>query len=164
MSETYKNIKYRSYTTEVGLSKMMYRVLLANSKSRCMCKPNFNYIEFYDWLTSSTNFRSLFSEWKDNRFDKNLRPSVDRLDNNKSYSFDNIRLVTWEENCRANYESRMDGTSKELRPVSSYTVYGDFVKSYKSIKEAIEDTGATNINSVLNGKRKTSKGLLWKRD
>ncbi len=50
------------------------------------------------------------------------------------------------------------------RKVSQYTLDGEFVKTYNSIKIAAEQTNGSrkSINSVVVGRSKTSGGFIWK--
>jgi group I intron endonuclease len=49
-------------------------------------------------------------------------------------------------------------------PVIQYTQYNEFVKQYKSIKDAerLSNVGECNIRSVLKGNTKTAGGYIWK--
>jgi len=44
------------------------------------------------------NFEELYNNWVKHGYDKWYKPSVDRLNDDKGYSFSNIQLVTWKEN------------------------------------------------------------------
>ena len=48
------------------------------------------------------------------------------------------------------------------KPVAQYTLDGQFIRTYRSIKEAKEITGASKIGMVCNGKRTQSGGYIWK--
>lgn len=43
-------------------------------------------------------FRALWSAWADSGFATDLRPSLDRLDDARSYTPDNLRITTWKAN------------------------------------------------------------------
>ncbi len=43
-------------------------------------------------------FRALWTAWAEAGFATELRPSMDRLDDDRSYTADNLRLVTWKAN------------------------------------------------------------------
>lgn len=47
----------------------------------------------------------LFEKWVASGRDRGIRPSFDRIDNTKGYSFENIRLVTWRENHQKQVET-----------------------------------------------------------
>jgi hypothetical protein len=48
------------------------------------------------------NFYELYNNWIDSGYKKSDKPSVDRIDDYKGYSFDNIQLMTWKENNKKN--------------------------------------------------------------
>lgn len=50
------------------------------------------------------------------------------------------------------------------KPVSQFTLKGEFIKTYSSIMEAERETGIynSNINKCCKGKRKTTGGYIWK--
>ena len=55
------------------------------------------------WLYDN-GFKEKYKKWKLSGFNKSIKPSVDRVDSNLGYSFDNIQLVAWEENRRLQAE------------------------------------------------------------
>lgn len=70
--------------------------------------------QFFVWIITQPKLNTLFEAWKESGFDKNLRPSVDRLDDYKPYSLSNIRLTTWEENNRKGNEDRKSGVNSKV--------------------------------------------------
>ena len=63
-----------------------------------------------------------------------------------------------------NYGKRSEKCSKS---VSQYDLYGNFIKSYKSLTEAAETLNInkknmSNVSDVCNGKRKTAYKYIWK--
>ncbi len=48
------------------------------------------------------------------------------------------------------------------KKIEQYDLNDNFIKEYKSVKYAIEDTGITSIYHCLNGKYKMAGGFLWK--
>lgn len=47
---------------------------------------------------NSTELRDIYEAWKKNGYDRNLSPTVDRIDNSKGYSVDNIQFIPMIEN------------------------------------------------------------------
>lgn len=68
------------------------------SKKRGHQPPAYTKEELTAWLLDQPNWIQLCSDWKKSNFESDLAPSIDRLDNSKGYSFDNIQLITWKEN------------------------------------------------------------------
>jgi hypothetical protein len=91
------NINQNSYRKLIPSLKYKYKRMRQNSVNRKHNPPEFTYDELYEYAISN-GYIELHQNWIDNEYDKKLNPSFDRLDNTKGYSFDNIELVTWEEN------------------------------------------------------------------
>jgi len=77
---------------------------------------------------------------------------------------DNVSKTSVCTECRSRLLSNnMKGhRNSPMKKVASYTLDGVQIKTYESIAMAKKDTGACNIHSVLTGKQKHSKGLIWK--
>ena len=89
------------WRTKENLASKIYAKQRASSRRRNHPYPNYNLKEFKIWFYSQPNLNMLYSNYKDSVFDKNLVPSVDRKEDSKPYSLDNIQLTTWEENNKA---------------------------------------------------------------
>jgi hypothetical protein len=92
-----KNAKLRARTVD-GLITRIYGHQKDKSRKRGHKQPDYSLIELREYLKSTIIFHKLFKEWSRSNFKKDLVPSCDRLDNSKGYSFNNIEVVTWEEN------------------------------------------------------------------
>ena len=94
-----------------------------------------------------------------------LSPSVDRIDDYRSYIFDNIQLMTWRKNLDKSYTDRKNGVNNKLsKTVLQFTLSGKFIKEYYSQSQATRNTGVNrgNLNSCCNGNVKTAGGFIWK--
>ncbi|MBQ0058528.1 MAG: hypothetical protein KBS83_01000 [Lachnospiraceae bacterium] len=47
------------------------------------------------------------------------------------------------------------------RKIAQYTIDGEMVKTYDSIKEAQDYMGLTHISAVCRGRRRTDGGFTW---
>lgn len=63
-------------------------------------KVYFTKEEFLKWILVNNDYIRIFNEWEKSNFNRKLCPTVDRIDNNKDYSFDNIQILTHSENCK----------------------------------------------------------------
>jgi len=84
--------------TKVGLIHQLYRHQKANSNRRNHDLPSYSSKELIEWVLSHPNFDELYNNWVESGYKKKLKPSIDRLNNDIGYTFNNIQLVTWEEN------------------------------------------------------------------
>jgi len=125
--------------------------------------PGYTKEWFTIWLYDN-GYERLFNTWKDSRYNKDLAPSVDRLDDNGCYTKDNIQLITWKENNDKGYSTRnSDADCKRNRPIIQLTLDGEFIREFRSTKQAVEITGVnrTSISSVISGRRNHAGGYLW---
>lgn len=153
------------YRTEQGLLKLIYNSQIRSSMYRKMEKPNYTFNQFVVWMYSN-KYKKIFKEWVDAGFIKNKKPSIDRLDDYKSYSLDNIRLVTWDDNFKKAISDKLSGKNKkQWKPVLQLDVSGNLIKSYDSIKQASIATGInqSNISNCCHGKKryKTIRGFKF---
>jgi len=159
-----KNKVLNRYKTKIGLITHIYSNQKLNSKLRKHPLPTYSKKEFTNWMLSQKNFNVLFDEWSNNNYDRKLTPSVDRLDDYKGYSFDNIRLVTWNENMSKSHSDIKNGINRKgTISVIQYSLAGDFIKLFYSISQAGREN-SINGSSISNGCKRQSKqacGYIW---
>jgi len=163
--ECMKKFSEEYYHTEKGLISYMYKHIKQNSKKRKHKLPNFSKKELIKWLYKN-KFKKLFNQWKKSGFNKWLVPSIDRLDDSKPYTFDNIRLVTWAENYKKSRKDISIGKLKHNNPPKPVLMLDknfNILKEYISASEAARFDGfiQSSICEVCNNKRKTHKGYIW---
>jgi len=142
----------------------LYSGQLKRSRQSGYGLPEYNLEQLRTWIFVQDNFEQLYVNWEKSGFDRNLTPSVDRLDDYKGYSFGNIRLVTWRENMMKGNSDRVNGINNK----ANYLVVGFNLKEniefeYHSINEAERQTGIcqSNIVACCKGKRNTAGGYVW---
>ena len=51
-----------------------------------------------NWIKNQDHFEKLYNNWVKSGYNKDLTPSIDRINNELWYKKDNIQLMTWKEN------------------------------------------------------------------
>lgn len=142
------------WRTPEGRISKMYATQRTSSKARGHINPTYSKHVLFDWAMAN-GYAQLHSEWVASGYEKDLCPSVDRLDTTKGYSLSNIRLVTWKENNDAQYESRKIGGvgTKQVKGVNQYNLDGSLVATHHSVAAAARASGVqrTNINAQCSG-------------
>lgn len=153
------------YRTLNGLLTNIYSNQLQSSKRRGHPQPEYNKSELKKWIIEQSNFKKLYIDWEKSNWKKGLIPSIDRLDDNLGYSFDNIQLVPW-------YYNDIRGRKlKELYPEINYykiNTEGVLIVKYRTLKEAVKNTPeayASGIKraSINNRMNKKAGGYIWLR-
>ena len=154
------------YRSKKGLITDIYRAQRYACRLRNHAYPTYSLLELREWVFSQTNFDSLFDNWANSNYEKSLRPSCDRLNAYKSYSFDNLRLVTWGENKLKGHNDRRNGiNTKTLSPVKQLTKSGVLVDVFPSgaIAARALHVDRSSIYRCCDGKRKSASGFKWER-
>lgn len=136
--------------------------ILTNSFSRQKTRKKVLYSlsELHNKFLNDLRFDRLFKEWEKSNYNKNLIPTVDRINCKKDYTLENIHCLTWQEN---RYKQRMETNifrAKEIVCLKN----NEIIFAFKSVSDAVKKTGIMqgNISSCLTGKRKTCGGYNWK--
>ena len=90
---------------------------------------------------------------RDNYWDMK-KPSIDRIDNNGHYTYNNCRFIELGENASRN----------KRKPILQFDLNGNFIKEWNSIREAsrVLKIANSNISYCINGKYKQARGFIWK--
>ena len=153
------------YKTEKGVIGNIYLCQKNNSKVRGHNMPQYTKSQLEKWLYLN-GFKQLYKKWVESNYMKDLKPSVDRLDDNKGYYFENIRLTTWRSNYVKSHKQRLKGESTSgsvCKKVYQYNKQGKMLKEFFSQAEAQRCTGVfqANISKVCQGERKFAGGFGW---
>jgi len=149
----------------VGLIRGIYDNQKINSKHRDHQPPEYTLDELTKYCLNSTVFVWLYDKWVASGFDSELTPSFDRDDDNKGYSFDNLRcFCAWSENRDRSYIDKITGiNNKNNTAVIQMRMDGTFVTEHHSMADASRKTKATqpNIHRACNNKTRTAGGFRW---
>lgn len=148
-----------------GLITEIYSQQKKSCKIRKMEQPGFTKKELFNWCENSLDFMRLYQEWVESNYHIDKRPTTDRKDDMKTYTFDNMQPLTYRQNVNKYHNSLVNGTTKRvLKPVLQYDLEGNFIKEYFSITEASRQIGGSQskISACIAGQQKTSSGFIWK--
>lgn len=148
--------------TEKGVIRVIYKAQKCNSKRRKLDFPSYSKNDFSVWLYDN-GFKLLYDNWVFSGYLKDLKPSVDRFNDYKPYSLDNIRLVVWKENREKQYDDILLGRStsgERCKPVVQYDSNGKFIAEYVSFSSAKRINGYSMERSLNTGKI-DKKGFKW---
>ena len=151
--------------TKDGLVMVLYSHQKGSSRKRHHSLPEYNLSELKEWAFSQPVFHKLYDDWAQSGFDKMKAPSIDRKDDYKGYSFDNIQLMTWNENKNKGHSDRRNGVNnKKNKSVLQYSGQGCFIKEFHSHREASRatDTPRASISKCCRGLTGSAGGFIWK--
>ncbi len=130
-------------STEKGVIRVLYKTQKRHSKARGHPEPSYTKNEFRKWLYDN-GYKELYDAWVQSGYDKWKKPSCDRIDDYKGYSFDNIRLTTWKENKDKQTKDRLlhRSTSGECcKSVQRLDSEGNVLKEWVSHNSCRRETG-----------------------
>lgn len=175
-----KACKKRFVQSKEGLVNKIYSQQKSKSKLRKHPLPAYTKEDLYLWLFSNPEYDKLYTKWVSSGYSTKLIPSVDRLDDYKPYTLENIQLMTWEENSnKYNQDQKKGLNNKRNLAVDQLDLEGNFIKRFHSASYAAREVGSTsrNITLVCKGEpikrknpdgsfrmefRKTIKGYKWR--
>ena len=119
------------------LPTRMYSNQLIHSKSRGHPRPRYTASQFKEWVLQHKEYKKLYTAYELSGYDKNLVPSVDRLDPSIPYTFDNIELVTFEENMKRNGAVQVVQKGEPVICIDKYSgqCIGTFITKNIAVKE-----------------------------
>ena len=158
------SIKREKDRTKLGKAKRIALQQHHSAKRRGHSLPSYTREELVEWLFSLEKYHILYDRWKRSGFIKSLAPSVNRIDPNKSYTMDNIELITWGENHRLAVEDRINGVDHYANPVLQFSLDDEFIAEWKSAHFAADflNISCSAIQNCCRGETKASCGYKWK--
>ena len=136
-----------------GLVKKMLSNQKAKSKKRGHLPPQYTEQELFDWVWSQPQAKSLYDSWVASNYHTDLIPSIDRLDDYKTYSLDNIQLTTGKENKdRYSADAKAGINTKSATTVHQYDMEGQFIQTFHSFSAAARavKSSPANIRNAAN--------------
>lgn len=144
--------KYRK--TKKGILTNIY----SSQKNRRLV--SYSLTELHTKFLTDVKFDRLFNEWIKSKYNKDKKPTIDRINCKLNYTLENIQCITWADN---RYKQRMECNIFRAKKIAKYK-NGILIETYKSVSDAVRKTGLMqgNISSCLTGKRNTCGGFQWK--
>jgi len=160
------NLRDENYRrSKDGLITKIYNHQRDNCKARKYNPPTYTKQELKDWLFSQELFHELFKKWEQKNFESRYTPSIDRKDDYKSYTIENIKITTWNNNRKKHHNDRKNGINNKVsKAVMQYSMDNMKIKEYHSAREAERQTEIDNgrIGECCKGSRKSIGGYKWK--
>ncbi len=146
-----------------GISNIMYLSQKRSSRHRKMDLPTYTEDEFKQWLFTNPKFDSLYENWKESGYMKDLKPSVDRLNDYVSYRLDNIQLVTWVENRERSYIDKLNGiNNKQNYQTNMYDIDGTFLDTFHSTRYIERELKIIGVYRSCNDHIVLTDGYMWR--
>jgi len=131
-----------------------------DARTRCNNKNRISY-KYYGGrgikcLITSQEVKELW--FRDKAYEMK-KPSLDRIDNNGNYELNNCRFIENIENTYKRNREKPQGI-----PILQYDLNGNFIKEWKSAREADRNKIAnqSDIGKCLKGKYKQVNGFIWR--
>lgn len=156
-----KSKKYRF--SKKGLISKIYNKQIKSCKRRGHDLPKYSRIELFNYFKEDKIFNLLYRNWIKSGYNTDLIPSIDRLNDYETYSFDNIQVITWKENNRKGNLDIINGKNNKLSKEVYQYKNGLFVNRFYSLADAERKTGFSKASIFLcaNKKQKEHKGYQW---
>jgi hypothetical protein len=136
--------------------KFPWKSIWHDINKRCYNK-NHSMYKYY----GGKGIKNLFKSWDEiktlwfrDKACEMKRPSIDRIDANENYCFNNCRFI----------ELGLNTTNSHIISILQFNLEGKFIKEWESIQVASQNLNIsrTSISSCLRGKIKNSKGFIWR--
>ncbi len=160
-----KDCVKRFIRSKQGVINQMYSGCISRTKKKGFSPVPFTKVELEQWVYSNKEFHALYDEWVMNNYPTNLKPSLDRLNDYKGYSLDNIRIVTVNTNVRRYYSDAINGiNTKSATPVEQYTLDGIYIQTFHSLSAAARSVNGipSNIKQSIIGTYAQAYDYTWK--
>lgn len=149
--------------SEKGFFRVLYKTQKRHQKIRGHGSMPYTKDELESWCRKN-GFKKLYDEWVASGYATDKKPSADRIDDLKGYSFDNIRLVTWRDNRLSQHEDIRSGrgtSGARCKPLLKLDSEKNIVCEYVSYNSAKRDAGYSIEHQIKKGV-KCRNGFYWK--
>lgn len=151
--------------TKKGLTARIYYHQKEHSKRRGMPPPEYSLNEFREWIFNIELFHSLYIDWVNSSFDRELVPSVDRLDDYDVYKFENMQVMKFSDNrLKGMNDIKRGNNRKNMRSILQFDRDNNLIKEHYSLNQAERETNVAvgNIYKCCNNIYSHAGGYIWK--
>lgn len=135
--------------------KYTWKQILHAIKQRCN-NPNASHYEYY----GGKGIKCLITEqeikflWFRDKAYEMVKPSIDRENSNKDYTFKNCQFIEMIENC----------VKEKRKAILQFDLEGNFIREWESQVTAARELrlAQANIHKVLNNQRNQTGSFNWK--
>ena len=149
--------------SEKGIFRVIYKTQKRNQKLRGHGDMPYSKDDLIEWCRNN-GFDQLFEAWKLSGNKNNLKPSVDRIDDFKGYSLDNIQLGTWRDNRDHQASDIMSGNGVgwlRCKAVIKMDLDFNVIHEYVSYNSAQRDVGHS-VEYAIKNQKPCKSGFRWK--
>jgi hypothetical protein len=137
-------------------NKVPWRKHYYSARRRC----NNNKASDYKWyggrgIKCLITVEELKELWFRDKAYNMKRPSIDRIDSDGNYEYNNCRFIEMNDNIQ-------ERNNRFSKCIIQYDLEGIFIREWDSVKEAERKTKVKSINSCLKGKYKRAGRYIWK--
>jgi len=161
-----KKVQNRRYNrTKEGILTRIYGDQKKNSIRRGHPLPTYTKEELGKWIFTQKKFNALFDRWVRCGYKSDAKPSIDRKNDNKPYTLENIRLTTWRDNNLKAYSDHRKGKLKYDQKIAiKFSLTGKYISTYTSYRKAEEDNNIPRKSLSLGVKRGNGVyyGFMWR--
>lgn len=144
-----KECRKRFTRTKEGLVKALFSNQKAKSKKRGYQPPKYTEKELFNWMNQQQKFHTLYATWIKAGYPTKLKPSIDRIDDYKTYALDNIQVVTVDQNVTRYCKDTKKGiNTKRCKAVDMLSLDGEYIRRYYSASEAARQFNGIPSNII----------------
>lgn len=148
--------------TEHGVIRVIYKTQKRHNKLRGHGGMPYTKDDLSLWLYSN-GFKVIYDSWAESGWVKSKKPSVDRVDDFKGYSFDNIKLGTWQDNRGHQARDIVNGvgtSGARCKKVFQYDGVKNLIATYVSYSQAARTMGYS-LEYQIKKQVKCRAGYYW---
>ena len=165
--ECTKKRKFIDRHSKEGVIKNMYDNQVRVSIHRGQNPPSYTKKELIVWVMAQPIFHILYNAWVKSNYNKWLIPSCDRINNDISYTFNNLQVVSWRENFDNGVRDMKAGLithgNNPQKETVKLTKNNRLVYEYPSVSQAARDNGVWvgAISCCCRGITKEVNGYIY---